>query len=94
MLITHPDYLNTPQRLDIYRAFLEHLVQQTGSWMALPHQVATWWRQRDSLEIVGENQSRRLIGPASSRARLIRLGDIALHAGQRSGGKSKSEAVI
>ncbi len=53
MLITHPDYLDTPQRLDVYRAFLEHLVEQTDCWMALPHEVATWWRQRDSLEIVG-----------------------------------------
>jgi peptidoglycan/xylan/chitin deacetylase (PgdA/CDA1 family) len=76
MLITHPDYLDTPQRLDIYRAFLEHLVEQPNCWHALPHEVATWWRQRDQLQIVDQGDSPRLVGPAAERAKLFSLGDL------------------
>lgn len=80
-LITHPDYLDTPQRLDVYRAFLEHLVEQSDCWMALPREVATWWRQRDKLEIVDGGQSPRLVGSAADRATLFSLSELELCGG-------------
>lgn len=73
MLITHPDYLDTPQRLEVYERFLEHLAEQSGCWFALPHQVASWWRDRDDLEITGAEASAHLVGPAAERARIFSL---------------------
>ena len=36
-----PDYLDTPDRLTIYRDFLEYAAEQQNYWHALPHQVAS-----------------------------------------------------
>jgi peptidoglycan/xylan/chitin deacetylase (PgdA/CDA1 family) len=76
MLITHPDYLDSPERLDIYRAFLEHLAEQTDCWNALPCEVASWWRLRDNLEVNIGERAPQLIGPSSQRARLFSLSDL------------------
>jgi len=46
LLITHPDYLNSPSRLNIYRSFLEHVAEQGGYWHALPREVAQWTRNQ------------------------------------------------
>lgn len=48
-LITHPDYLRTPGRLDLYDEFLSHLASMPGGWHALPHEVARWWLRRREL---------------------------------------------
>jgi len=45
-LIVHPDYVIAPDRLALYDTFLAHLVAQDGVWMALPREVAAWWRAR------------------------------------------------
>ncbi len=45
LLITHPDYLNSPQRLNIYRSFLEHVREEGDYWHALPREVAQWTRK-------------------------------------------------
>ncbi len=76
MLITHPDYLDIAQRLDVYREFLEHLAGLSDVWHALPLDVAVWWRQRDSLEIAASGESPQLIGPMAERARLFSLHDL------------------
>ena len=73
MMITHPDYLCTPSSIDIYRQFLEHLAAQSGCWHALPHQVASWWRDRDKLSIVGEGNMTAVSGPMARRARIFSL---------------------
>jgi len=44
LLITHPDYLDTPARLNIYRSFLEHVRETGGYWHALPREAAAWAR--------------------------------------------------
>jgi hypothetical protein len=77
LLLTHPDYLDTIQRLDVYRMFLEHLAEQADCWNTLPHEVASWWRQRDNLEIVASGGSSKLIGPMAQRARICSLSDLA-----------------
>ncbi len=73
MLVTHPDYLDTSDRLNVYRSFLEYLQSQTDCWNALPMEVATWWRARDQMEIVADNGSHRIQGPSSDRALLVPL---------------------
>ncbi len=45
-LITHPDYLTTPARLEMYDELLAYLAAQADCWHALPRDVATWWRAR------------------------------------------------
>ncbi len=76
MLITHPDYLDSPQRLTIYREYLEHLAQQSDCWHALPHEIACWWRQRDQLTIAGGGESSGVTGPEAVRAKLFSLSEL------------------
>ena len=71
LLITHPDYLNTPSRLDVYRQFLEYLSAQRDVWYALPKEVVAWWRLRDNLQIVERNGSPQVVGPFAERARIF-----------------------
>ncbi len=69
LLITHPDYLDSPRRLDAYRQFLQHARELSGMWHALPKDVASWWRQRDRSTVRDEGgPGRRIDGPASDRA--------------------------
>lgn len=41
VMLTHPDYLDTADRLTIYRDFLAFVAEQDNLWHALPHQVAS-----------------------------------------------------
>jgi peptidoglycan/xylan/chitin deacetylase (PgdA/CDA1 family) len=45
-LNTHPDYLNSSERLRQYEDFLIYLAGQRDCWHALPREVAGWWRAR------------------------------------------------
>ena len=67
-LITHPDYLDTPARLDMYEDFLEHLAAQEGGWCALPREVAAWWHTRDRLHCVEEGGEARVEGAGAERS--------------------------
>lgn len=40
MMLTHPDYLDTPERLNVYRSFLEYVKERGRFWHALPREVA------------------------------------------------------
>lgn len=68
MLITHPDYLNSAERMDQYRQFCRHVAADSDKWSAVPRDVATWWRQRQET-VVGDDG--RLVGPAADRGRLV-----------------------
>jgi len=48
VLLTHPDYTYEGRRLDLYRRFLERCRADARLWIALPREVAAWWRQRES----------------------------------------------
>ena len=45
LMLTHPDYLDTQQRKDIYREFLLHFRCGEDFWHTLPRDVARWWRR-------------------------------------------------
>ena len=47
-MLTHPDYMTPPARLELYRKFLEKLAETGGHWHALPREVAAWWRDREA----------------------------------------------
>ncbi|HWB54805.1 MAG TPA: hypothetical protein VG722_11455, partial [Tepidisphaeraceae bacterium] len=71
--IVHPDYILDSSARDVYKGLLEHLagLREAGqTWLALPKQVAEWWRQRSLLRIVPDGQSWRIEGVGSERARL------------------------
>jgi glycosyltransferase involved in cell wall biosynthesis/peptidoglycan/xylan/chitin deacetylase (PgdA/CDA1 family) len=46
LMLTHPDYLDSPARLAIYRDFLLWLRDHSMYWHVLPREVATWFRNR------------------------------------------------
>lgn len=73
MLVTHPDYLDVPERLRVYEAFLQFLQTQKECWFALPREVSQWWRQRDELQCTFEGDRRAITGPHASRAKWLDL---------------------
>ena len=77
-LITHPDYLDTPERLALYEEFLGFLAGQPDGWHALPRDVAGWWRVRDGLGCAAGQRRRR-----EDRRRWRRRGDRRLGATAR-----------
>ncbi len=72
MCLVHPDYLDTPERWDLYRQLLEQFAAAEGAWKCLPREVAKWWRQRDASHVEGET----VVGPASQRGRAVGLQEL------------------
>lgn len=68
MLITHPDYLDSPQRLDIYQRFCQHICEAPDPWLALPGEIATWWRARQNSKVDTEGV---IQGPTAERGRVV-----------------------
>lgn len=46
LMVTHPDYLDTRQRLGVYKGFLAHLAGLEHGWNPLPKELARWWKNR------------------------------------------------
>lgn len=66
-VIVHPDYL-TPERLRHYERLLAHLAAADG-WHALPRDAAEWWKTRDGLRcVVDEEGEATVTGPGAERA--------------------------
>ncbi|TMJ94025.1 MAG: hypothetical protein E6G67_10695 [Actinobacteria bacterium] len=76
LMLTHPDYLLDRERLDVYRRFLGSLAADRTVWHALPREVSAWWRRRAASRIERYGDGWRVVGPASSEAR-IELGPLA-----------------
>jgi hypothetical protein len=71
--ITHPDFILEDRARETYVGLLAHLSRlrrQREVWMTLPAEVDRWWRERDSMTIVGEAGGWRIEGPGRERARL------------------------
>lgn len=73
MLITHPDYMATEARLDLYRQLLEHLHAQNDVWFALPKEISKWWRERSQSSVA---EGALISGPAKKRGQVLRLIDL------------------
>ena len=42
LMLTHPDYLDSPSQLRIYSDFLRWLRDNTGPWHVLPREMSRW----------------------------------------------------
>jgi hypothetical protein len=67
LLITHPDYMREPERLDAYARFLAD-VGDDGAWRALPREVSAWWRRRAASRLERTEDGWRVSGPAADEA--------------------------
>lgn len=47
LLLTHPDYMDTKAKLDMYDRFLGRIAEEENGWSALPSGVASWWTERE-----------------------------------------------
>jgi hypothetical protein len=71
--IIHPDYIIPAKARRIYVELLDYLSQlrsQNRSWIALPREVAVWWRLRSELNLVNVGGSWRIEGNGSERAKI------------------------
>lgn len=73
LMLTHPDYLDTPSRLDAYREFLISVKERGGFWHALPRDVTRWWRDRAGSRIEQAGDSLVIRGPAANAGRIVEL---------------------
>ncbi len=67
-VLTHPDYLLIPHRLEMYDQLLGFLASQEGCWHALPQAVAAWWRRRSQLDCESSADGARIVGPDTANA--------------------------
>ena len=69
--IIHPDYTVEPKTQALYRELLR-LIRRNGEekhmWLALPGEVDTWWRQRNSMTLVRQSGTWQVRGIGASQA--------------------------
>jgi hypothetical protein len=71
--IIHPDYIIETRARRIYTELLQRLADlrsQGETWIALPSEIAAWWRLRSVLDVVNVGGSWRIKGEGSERANL------------------------
>lgn len=71
--IIHPDYIIDQAARQVYGDLLRHLTElrsEGATWIALPGEVNSWWRERSKMELVKRGSSWRIEGKGSERARL------------------------
>jgi hypothetical protein len=78
--IVHPDYIQEPEHLAVYRQLLAHLTEirePRNLWFALPGEIDTWWRARSKMSVVKDGDGWRIEGDGAERAVLAfaRLAD-------------------
>lgn len=72
-VIIHPDYIITPRERAVCEQFLSHLAatrEEQDVWIALPKDVAHWWRQRSQMQIIEDENGLRIEGEGRERARI------------------------
>ena len=45
LALTHPDYLQSPDRLDMYKSLLMFL-KEISAWFCLPRDMTKWWMNK------------------------------------------------
>jgi hypothetical protein len=71
--IIHPDYIIETAARRVYGELLDYLSELRShreTWIALPREVADWWRLRNELNLVEANGSWRIEGKGNERARV------------------------
>jgi len=71
--IIHPDYIRPERARRVYGELLRYLAELRSRgevWIALPKEVAAWWRMRNEMSLVREGNSWRVEGKGSDRAKL------------------------
>lgn len=71
--IVHPDYIGERSARQVYSDLLQYIAEMRlhgKTWIALPGEVADWWRLRAELRLVGAGGSWRIEGRGRERARL------------------------
>jgi len=69
--IIHPDYLQEDKQWRLYKDLLQMIIElkkERNLWMAYPHEVSTWWRQRSQMKLSKEGGKWRVCGEGSDRA--------------------------
>jgi hypothetical protein len=72
-VIVHPDYIIDKAAREVYAKLLGYLAELRArgeAWIALPSEVAAWWRLRSGLRLVDEAGSLRIEGEGKQRARI------------------------
>lgn len=72
-VIIHPDYVIEKSARRVYIQLLEFLCELRSSgqtWIALPGEVASWWRLRSQMTLVKHGDSWRIDGKGSERAKV------------------------
>lgn len=72
-MIVHPDYILGTAERRVYAellAYLSELRANEQTWIALPAEVAAWWRLRNDLRLVNEAGTWKVHGEGRERARI------------------------
>lgn len=72
-MIVHPDYVFGAAELPVYAdllGYLSELRDRGETWIALPAEVAAWWRLRSQLKLVDEGGSWQIQGEGKESARI------------------------
>jgi hypothetical protein len=72
-VIIHPDYSLSLRERALFEALLSHLARlrdERSVWIALPKDVASWWRQRSKMKLVEDASGLRIEGEGKERARI------------------------
>lgn len=69
--IIHPDYIIAREARAVYSELLRYIVDlrlRGETWIALPGEVAAWWRLRSAMRIINAEGEWRIEGDGSERA--------------------------
>jgi len=72
-MIVHPDYILGEAERRVYAdllSYLSELRDRGETWIALPAEVAAWWRLRSNLKLIKEGSQWRIEGEGGENARL------------------------
>ena len=70
-MIVHPDYIIDETARRVYADLLSYLCELRAAgktWIALPAEIASWWRTRAGLSLVKEGVSWEIRGEGHERA--------------------------
>jgi hypothetical protein len=71
--IVHPDYLGKPEANAAYTGLLYKLATlraEAELWIALPGEVDEWWRQRNQMTLVPDEDEWKIEGHGAEKARV------------------------